>query len=229
MTSLFNSGMMVNCVSVLCGGVIGAIASERIPDNVKEGLPVIFGISAFALGVSKLSEETALIIPILALITGYIIGEVVNLDAALLHGTTSLFRRLFSKAEVKNQELLVASLVMFCFGTTGILGIFEETLTGSRSLLMTKSILDFFTAMIFASIAGWVIAFVPVIQITVFFLISLIATQFSVVFVWDILANFLTTGAIMTMIVGTNICGLTKIKTANTLPTLVTVIILSMI
>ncbi len=48
----------------------------------------------------------------------------------------------------------VAIIVLFCASGTGIFGAMNEGMTGDPSILIAKSFLDFFTAMIFACSLG---------------------------------------------------------------------------
>jgi uncharacterized protein len=47
----------------------------------------------------------------------------------------------------------IAVLILFCASGTGIFGALTEGMTGDPTILLTKSILDFFTAAIFSRLA----------------------------------------------------------------------------
>jgi uncharacterized membrane protein YqgA involved in biofilm formation len=48
-------------------------------------------------------------------------------------------------------ETLIVVILLFCFSGMGIFGALNEGFTGDPSVLITKSILDFFTAVIFGA------------------------------------------------------------------------------
>jgi len=69
---------------------------------------------------------------------------------------------------------LVTVIVLFCFGGTGIYASLDSGMTGDHSVLIAKSILDFFTAAIFACNIGYVVSLVAIPQFAIFFSLYLI-------------------------------------------------------
>lgn len=60
---------------------------------------------------------------------------------------------------------MVTATVLFCASGTGIYGSLDEGMSGDITILVSKSILDFFTATIFAASLGYavsIIAYSPV-------------------------------------------------------------------
>lgn len=56
----------------------------------------------------------------------------------------------------------VAIIVLFCASGTGIFGAMNEGMTGDPSILIAKSFLDFFTAMIFACSLGIAVSVISI-------------------------------------------------------------------
>ena len=105
-------GVIVNCLAISLGGLIGALARERIPEKIKQNLPVIFSVCAMALGIT-------------------LIG-------------------------------FISLLVLFSMSAGFIIGSLYEGMTGDTTLLVIKSILDFFTAMIFATTIGYLVMLISI-------------------------------------------------------------------
>lgn len=115
----------------------------------------------------------------------------------------------------------ISLIVLFCFGTTTILGALTEGLSGDSGILIMKSILDFFTAMIFACTLGYLVSFIAlpqfVICIALFFLASLIMPLVSP----DMLCDFKACGGLITFATGIRMNGMKDIKSSNMLPALI--------
>ena len=61
-------------------------------------------------------------------------------------------------------SMLVTIIVLFCASGTGIYGSLDSGMSGDHTILISKSILDFFTAMIFGGTLGMVVAAVAIPQ-----------------------------------------------------------------
>ena len=42
-------GVIINCIAVFIGGLLGAVLKDYFPDKLKEALPGIFGLSAITM------------------------------------------------------------------------------------------------------------------------------------------------------------------------------------
>ena len=68
-------------------------------------------------------------------------------------------------------SMLVTIIVLFCASGTGIYGSLDSGMSGDHTILISKSILDFFTAMIFGGTLGMVVAAVAIPQCVIFLII----------------------------------------------------------
>ncbi len=57
---------------------------------------------------------------------------------------------------------LVTVIVLFCASGTGIYGSLDSGMTGDSTILISKSVLDFFTAAIFACNLGYVVSVIAI-------------------------------------------------------------------
>lgn len=66
---------------------------------------------------------------------------------------------------------LVTVIVLFCASGTGIYGSLDAGMTGDSTILISKSILDFFTAAIFACNLGYVVSVIAIPQFLIFYVL----------------------------------------------------------
>ena len=96
----------------------------------------------------------------------------VNDRACLLYTSGKLFpNKNKSMSREEYMSMLVTIIVLFCASGTGIYGALDSGMSGDHTILISKSILDFFTAMIFGGTLGMVIAAVAIPQCVIFLII----------------------------------------------------------
>ena len=71
---------------------------------------------------------------------------------------------------------LVTIIVLFCASGTGIYGSIVSGMSGDHSVLISKSILDLFTAAIFACSLGMVVCMIAIPQVIIFLILFFAAT-----------------------------------------------------
>lgn len=221
-------GVIINCLSVLLGGVLGFLLKSKISKNIKEALPNVFGISALCMGITLLIQVKSLSAIVLALILGTIIGEALYLYDRV--GDFSNKINVMIQNKTNNQSdgefdtaFFMSAVVLFCASGSGIFGALNEGFTGDSTILIVKSILDFFTAMIFATSLGIIVSSISIIQLiiylTLFFAASLIMPLVNA----DMILDFKACGGMITVAVGFNILKMKSIKVLNLVPALIIV------
>ena len=223
-------GVLVNAFSVLVGGLLGAAFGRNLPHRIRTTLPLVFGLSALGLGVVSLMKVQTMPAVVLALILGTAIGELMRLETRISASAEKLRKpmgRLFSHPrgldEAEYLQQLVVVLVLFCASGSGIFGSLTEGMTGDATILLTKSVLDLFTAMIFAASLGPVVAAVCLPQLGIFLLLFFSATFLMPLTTPDMLMDFSACGGLLLMATGFRIAGIRFFPIANMLPALVLV------
>lgn len=237
-------GVIVNALSVLFGGLIGGFLGEKVPERLRLALPLTFGVASMGMGITYIVKLKVLPAVILALILGSAIGELIKLEEIIGRCAESAKRpieRLFSSKKSSSQEEAAATLesqsafmekfvgilILFSASGTGIFGALNEGMTGDHSILIAKSILDFFTAVIFATSLGYLVGFIFIPQI-----IILLGLFFGSVFILpmttpDLIADFTACGGIIMLATGFRISGIKAFKVANMIPALIFVMPIS--
>lgn len=217
-------GITINFLAILFGGFIGAISLRWIPDDIKTLLPSIFGGCGLALGITFIVKVVNLPPIILALIIGTIIGQSLDIENKLTIFSEKLQTKLQKgerEIDEKIIERFVTLLVLFSAGNGIILGSLYEGLTGDTTLLMVKSILDFFTAIIFATTIGYLVMFISIptfiVGTTLFYIATIILPHITDVMI----ADFAAGGGILTMFIGLRMMEIKILPVANMLPAII--------
>ena len=197
-------GIITNCAAVFLGGILGAVLKNYFPQKLKEALPNIFGLSAITMGIGLIIMLKSLSAVVLALIVGTVIGELLNLEDNLLKGLHKLEQKL-----------------------PGVFGAMNSAMTGDHSILYAKAVMDFFTAIIFGTTAGYLVGFIAVPQFAVGILLFGGASYILPLVTETMLANFKACGGIITLAVGLKIAGIKRTKVLNILPAIAIIFPLS--
>lgn len=223
-------GVLIDVGSVFIGGLLGGMLGDRLPEKLKADLTLVFGVSSMAMGVTYLFKVNTLPAVILSVILGLVIGEAVHLDGAIRAGAGKMnaaVSRLMTKNDAAMDDArmhqFVSIIVLICASGTGIFGALDSGLTGDHTVLCTKAILDFFTAAIFASSLGIVVAFVAlpqlIIQLLLFFSAGLILPLTSAA----MQADFAACGGVLMLATGLRIANIQSFPIADMLPAMVLV------
>lgn len=160
-------GAILNIIAVLVGSGLGLLIGSRLPARVQESVVFGLGLVTLFVGLDNARLTGNVIIPLLSVASGVIIGELVNIQAALerLGGwLQGRFTGSATNAATANEMdsrarfitgFVTASLV-FCVGPLTFLGSIQDGMglpVGFQQIAI-KSALDFFASMAFATSFG---------------------------------------------------------------------------
>ena len=222
--------VFVNCIAIIIGSLIGVIFSSRISDNLSRVVQTGAGVVTMVIGIEMALAYENIIFLAMAVIAGGILGSWMDIDGKILLLGDALGKLVLRKKNSQSQHDQGASnfaygflnaSVLFCVGAMAILGSIKAGIDGDYTIIFTKSVLDGFMAIVFAAALGIGTAFsaltVLVYQGALTLLSGLVAAYANDV----LLAELGATGGILIIMIGVNLMGLAKIKTANYLPALV--------
>lgn len=221
-------GPYINGAAVLFGSLGGAALANRMPQRLRSAMPLTFGAASMAMSIILINKAVHMPVMVLSGILGALVGELIYLERGIGKigsKAKNLVERIAPapKGELSGEEFLekfVAIIVLFCASGTGIFGSMHEGMTGDASVLIAKSFLDFFTAMIFATTLGYAVAtiFVPqlIIQLALAFGAALILPLTTPA----MQADFSAVGGLLMLATGFRICGIKIFPVANMLPAL---------
>jgi uncharacterized membrane protein YqgA involved in biofilm formation len=221
-------GPFVNGASVVTGSLSGAFLGNRISENLRTKMPMVFGVASMGLGIAMIVKVKFLPAVILALLLGTLIGELCHLEtgvqrlAAHAKGFIERFAKPADSSLTQDQflEKFVAILVLFCASGTGIFGAMNEGMTGDYSLLMVKSFLDLFTAAIFATALGYTVATLAIPQFIIQAALFFLAVKILPLTTPMMIADFSACGGLIMVATGFRIAGIKNFAVANMLPAL---------
>lgn len=224
-------GVIINTVAIFLGGIAGALLGNKLPEKYKEQLNLIFGLCSMGMGISSIVLMKYMPAVVFALIIGTIVGLIFNLGDKVYELCSKLQKvmiRIVPKKETNISETeflatLITVIVLFCSSGMGIYGSLSEGMTGDSSLLITKSILDFFTAAIFACNLGYIVSLIAVPQFVIFTTLFLSASFIVPLTTPDMIADFKACGGFLMVAAGFRILKLKMFPVVDMIPAMILV------
>lgn len=247
--------VFVNCISVIAGSFIGLLFSKHISDRMSSVIQDAAGIITVILGMQMAFKFNNVIYLSLSLLIGGLLGTLLDLDGKILGIGNFLEKLLKKSDKISNESSRSESVsesvseasasvepasldnkknfgaaflnasCLFCVGAMSILGSFEAGINHNYTIIFTKSILDGFMAITFAASMGLGTLFSFVAIFVYQGLLTLLSTFLQPFATEQMLAEITGCGGAMIIMIGINLLGLKKIKTANYLPSLIFVIL----
>ena len=224
-------GSLINTATVIVGSLIGLTLRKKFPDNIKAIIFQGVGLATLVLGMQmalNIHEAKHFLEVIFSLILGGILGELVHLDTRLESWGDALKAKI-KVGEARFTEGLVTAFLIFCVGSMTFVGAINEGLSGDRTLILTKAILDGFTSMALASVYGVGVLFSALPLFLVQASLTLLAGQFQAFFSDNIINQMTAVGGALILGIGLNLLEIKAIKTLNLLPGIFVVVILVLI
>jgi uncharacterized membrane protein YqgA involved in biofilm formation len=223
-------GTWINFATVMVGGLLGLLIGARLSTSLKEAVIVAIGLMTIVLGLGPAERTANPLIPLLALVLGSMGGEAFDLDGRLNRMGDWLKRR-FDPAEGNSNFTLafVLASLQFCVGPLTILGSIQDGLFGDFRLLAIKSILDGFSALVYAGTFGVGTLFAGATILIVQGTLAGSARLLRPLLFSDLahaaanaprMIELSAVGGVILVGLALNILGLRKIKVANMLPAL---------
>ena len=224
-------GVIINTIAIFLGGIAGALLGNKLPENYKEQLNLIFGLCSMGMGISSIVLMKYMPAVVFALIIGTIVGLIFNLGDKVYELCSKLQKvmiRIVPKKETNMSETeflatLITVIVLFCSSGMGIYGSLSEGMTRDSSLLITKSILDFFTAAIFACNLGYIVSLIAVPQFVIFTTLFLSASFIVPLTTPDMIADFKACGGFLMVAAGFRILKLKMFPVVDMIPAMILV------
>lgn len=189
---------------------------------------MIFGVCAMSMGISSIVLMENMPAVIFAVIFGtsigmiFHLGDMINTASGGMQKVIGKFIKA-GKSEMPQQEYkdtLVTVIVLFCASGTGIYGSLISGMNGDHSILIAKSILDLFTALIFACMLGAVVA-IAVPQFVIFFLLFLLAGVIYPMTTPGMINDFKACGGIIMLATGFRMIRVKMFPTADMIPAMI--------
>ena len=149
-------GTLLNTAAVAAGAGVGLAVGAALPGRVRETVVAALGLATIVIGVSAALENVLPLVPLLSLVIGGGLGELLRVDRRLDQFGEAVRRRLGGGEDERFVTGLVTATLVFCVGPLTIVGTLLEGAGDERGfqMLAVKSTLDFFAAAAFAGTFG---------------------------------------------------------------------------
>ncbi|MDD2956911.1 MAG: DUF554 family protein [Lachnospiraceae bacterium] len=221
-------GVITDCLCVLAGALAGCAAGHLLPEKLRTDLNVLLGFCSIAIGIISIIKVSAMAPVAVAVLLGYVIGAVLKLEDRLTVLMGGILRRLpIPVSQDFSMERYITVMVLFCASGFGIYGTFVEAMSGDSSILLSKSVLDAVTALIFAITLRYAVVIVPAFMLVVLLIMSGIGSLIAPIVTPSMLLDFTACGGILTMAAGLRVSGIKVMAITNLIPALILVMPLS--
>ena len=116
---------------------------------------------------------------------------------------------------------LVTVIVLFCASGTGIYGSLDAGMTGDSTVLISKAILDLFTAAVFACNLGCVVSLVAMPQLFIFLTLFFGARSILPLITPDMIADFTACGGFLMVATGLRMAKIKEFPIADMIPAMI--------
>ena len=216
-------GVLVDAFAIFLGGLLGWRIGGKVQKNTREYLTVIFGFCASAIGINSIVKVSAMAPVILAVVLGSLIGDLTHLEEKIQSFAGAALRKLPQQGHTDMDQLLTV-IVLFCFSGFGIYGTFLSSMSGDHSVLLSKSVLDCFTALVFAISLGMPVMLISIPTVVVMLIMFGVGKLIAPLMTETMLRDFMACGGILTLAAGMRVAGIKKTAIANMIPALALVL-----
>ena len=207
-------GSIVNGAAIAVGGFAGLFVGKLLPDRMQKTLMSALALVVIGIAVPGISDSQKPLVPILSMVLGTVLGELLDLDSALIRLGDWLQRKTGGRGKFTDgfvNPLLVPFASLF-------MGALNSGLQGDHTVLLSKSVIDGVSSVIFASTLGVGVLFSSVPVFLLEALITLLASLLAPLLGADVLAEISSVGSLLILAISLNMLGVTKIRVLNLVP-----------
>lgn len=211
-------GSAVNGIAIVIGGLIGMFAGKLLPERIRTALVPTMSLVTIGIAVPGMMKTENLLIPILSMVIGTFIGELIDIDGAL----QKLSNKLQSKFKGSSvaEGFFTCSLV-FAVGAVAVMGALDSGLKGDHNLLYAKALMDGTASIAFAAALGLGVVFSSVTVFVVEGGIALLAGLVADLLSTAVINEISFVGSLLIVGISLNMMGVTKLRILNMVPALV--------
>lgn len=219
-------GTVINTVLVLAGSGVGYFIGHRINDNVRVTVVQTIGLVTIALGVSDAIGTHNMVFPLVGMVVGAVIGELLGIEDRL-EALGLILQRRFAKStddsvDAKSDKSFVTGFVtatlLFCVGPLTILGAIQDATGETPQLYIIKGSLDGFVAIIFTATYGLGVAFSALSVFVVQGTLTLLGSFLDSALDERMRTELFAAGGLAVIAIGINLLEIKRIRLGSLLP-----------
>ncbi|SFU62418.1 DUF554 domain-containing protein [Alicyclobacillus macrosporangiidus] len=220
-------GAIVNAVAIVIGTTLGRCI-PGIRDGTKTAILQGLSLAVVLIGLSMALADTAdLLIVVVSMAIGGALGEWLGIESWLDRVGQRIESRFKTGSTGRVAQAFVTASLVFCVGSMSIVGAIQSGVQGQNNTLYVKSMLDGFTAILFASTFGpgvylsapVVLIYEGAIALAAHVIGAALANQ-------AVIACLTATGGLLIVGIGLTLLGVKKIAVGNLLPAMLVAAVL---
>ena len=224
-------GTIVNFLAVFVCGFLGSLVKCGIPKRINDAIMSAMAACVIYIGIDGALESAPpldegsflsaglvkILVMIISMGLGTLIGELIDIDKWVVRLGDSLERRFDKSGSGSFSRGFVACTLLFCIGAMAVNGSFQDAV-GKPDTLLTKSVIDGIVCFTMASTLGVGCAF-SAFSVLLYQGLLTLCGLFLASFLPAATVSYMSiTGSLIIFFIGTNMLGITKVKTANMIP-----------
>ena len=215
-------GTIINTATVLVGGGLGLLIGNRSPDRIRVIIVQVIGLVTIAIGLRDVMNTHNMVFPLVGMVLGSIIGELLRIEERL-EDLGELLRRKFTKPESESKFVtgFVTATLLFCVGPLTILGAIEDASGKTPQLYIIKGTLDGFMMIIFAALYGVGAIFSAASVFVIQGSLTLFGTSLDALLTDRMRLELFAAGGLAVLAIGLNLLEIKRIRLGSFLPGLV--------
>ena len=224
-------GTVVNFFVVLIMGLIGTFIKRGLPKRFSETVMSAMAVLVIYIGIDgaiAAAPETSsdilspglfkVLVMVISMGVGAVIGELINIEKWIMKLGEVAENKLVKVNSGGNfAQGFVACSLLFCVGAMTVNGAIASA-GGDHSLLLTKSVIDGISVLVMSSTMGIGCAFSAFFVLIYQGLITFLATFLVDALSYNTISYMSATGSLIVILLGTNVLGVTRVRTANLIP-----------
>lgn len=237
-------GTIVNFFVVLIAGILGSLLKKGIPERIKDSIMSAMAVCVIYIGIDGALEAAPpvpggsflsgglvkILVMIISLGLGTLFGELIDIDKWVSRLGDFLETKLSPKkdalSDTDNNSAkgnfsrgFVSCSILFCVGAMAVNGSMADSL-GEPDILLAKSVIDGIVCFVMATSLGIGCAFSAFFVLLYQGALTLLGLGLAAVLPAATITYMSVTGSLVILLIGTNMIGMTKVKTANMIPTI---------
>jgi uncharacterized membrane protein YqgA involved in biofilm formation len=217
-------GPLVNAGVIAVCSLVGVLFIKNIPARFEEILKKGIGLAIIYIGLKGAFENTHPLLLIMSLVTGALIGELIDIDRGMNRVGAWAERKMGMQGGTFAKGFVSAS-ILFCSGAMAIVGSIQSGLEGNHETLFAKSILDGSISIVFSASLGIGVLFSALPVLIYQGSIALLAMAARTLLTQEIITEMSAVGSLLVAAIGFNFLSISieakdakEIKVANLIP-----------
>ena len=217
-------GTIVNFFVVLICGLLGTLVKKGVPKRISDAIVSAMAVCVIYIGVDGILEAAPalpsegllsaglikVLVMIISMALGTLLGEIIDIDKWVNKLGVALEKKFIKNDESgKFAKGFVSCSLLFCVGAMTVNGAFEDAM-GHPDILLAKSVIDGIMCFVMASTLGIGCAISAAFVLVYQGALTLVGIFLSNALPDYSVAYMSATGALVILLIGTNMLGATK-------------------